>query len=85
MAHFTGKHSKVKAALEEFKYCLNLMLSFKETVGFIEAFTNAKLQVDLEKDIRLNLHTYFDCEFTVMMKVKEHADGIMIHALTSKS
>lgn len=85
MAHFTGKHVKVKPALDEFKYCLNLMLSMKETVAFIENFTNVKVQGDLEKEIRLNLHTYFDCEFTIMMKVKEHADGTAIHAFTSKS
>lgn len=69
LAHFIGKQ-KGKAIFEELKYCVNLIMNIKDSINFIETFAKIKMASDLEKDIRLYLHTYFDCEFTIMMKIK---------------
>ena len=85
-----SKDLKIKSLFSELKYSVNLILSVKNTMDFIQEFFQVKSVSEIEKDLRLRLHQYFDCEFTVMMKIKkgggdEDITKSVIKATTSKS
>lgn len=85
-----SKDLKIKSLFSELKYSVNLILSVKNTMDFIQEFFQVKSVSEIEKDLRLRLHQYFDCEFTIMMKIKkgggdEDITKSVIKATTSKS
>ena len=53
----------------EFRYCLHLIINTKETVDFINSLLNKRTISELEREIRLYLHTYFNCEFTMILNI----------------
>jgi hypothetical protein len=45
------------------------MTNTKEIVDFIYSLLQKRTAEELDRDLRLYLHTYFHCEFTITMSV----------------
>ena len=53
----------------ELKYCLNLLMNIKDIMDFIQELAHQRTIEAIDKDIRLYLHTYFNCEFTIILSL----------------
>ena len=64
-----NKETNLQNFLNEFRYALHLIMNTKEIVNFIYSLLNKRNAADLNREIRLYLHTYFNCEFTMILGV----------------
>lgn len=53
----------------ELNYSLELLMNTKEVVDFINQLLQQRNFEDLDRQIRLYLHTYFNCEFTITLRI----------------
>ena len=59
----------MKNFYSELKYTLNLIVGFRDIVDFIYDLLKLRSITEIDKDIRLHLHRYFDCEMTMILHV----------------
>lgn len=72
----------------ELKYSLYILMNFKDIVDFIYQLLKLRSITDIDKDIRLYLHTYFNCEFTIVLNIPNPYsldDSTKIYGLTTRS
>lgn len=72
----------------ELKYGLNILMNFKDIVDFIYQLLKLRSVTDIDKDIRLYLHTYFNCEMTIVLSIPNPYnldDSTRIYGQTSSS
>ena len=70
----------------ELKYSLYILMNFKDIVDFIYQLLKLRSVTDIDKDIRLYLHTYFNCDFTIVLNIPNPYsldDNTKIFGLTS--
>ncbi len=68
---FNGENKATNLAnfYTELKYGLDLIVNTKNIVDYIYQLLLKKNMDELEREIRLYLHTYFHCEFTMILTV----------------
>ena len=68
---FNGENKATNLAnfYTEIKYALDLIVNTKNAVDFIFQLLLKRNIEELEREIRLYLHTYFHCEFTMILSV----------------
>ena len=54
----------------ELKYSLNLLMNIKDIMDFIQELAHQRTIQAIDQDIRLYLHTYFNCEFTIILSIQ---------------
>jgi len=72
----------------ELKYSLYILMNFKDIVDFIYQLLKLRSITDIDKDIRLYLHTYFNCEFTIVLNLPNPYsldDNTKVVGLTSQT
>ena len=72
----------------ELKYSLYILMNFKDIVDFISQLLKLRSITDIDKDIRLYLHTYFNCEFTIVLNLPNPYsldDNTKVVGLTSQT
>jgi hypothetical protein len=57
-----NQENTIRSFHNELKYSLSLVVAFKDLVDFIYGLLRLRSISDLDKDIRLSLHRYFNCE-----------------------
>jgi hypothetical protein len=64
-----SKDNTIRSFHNELKYALSLVVAFKDLVDFIYGLLRLRSIADLDKDIRLSLHRYFNCEQTMVLSI----------------
>ncbi len=67
--HGENKATNLLNCQNEFRYALNLIMNTKEIVNFIFSLLTKRTMIELDREIRLYLHTYFSCEFTMILNI----------------
>jgi hypothetical protein len=67
--HGENKATNLLNYQNEFRYALHLITNTQDIVNFIYTLLNKRKADELEREIRLCLHTYFSCEFTMIMNI----------------
>ena len=83
-----SKEQTLRNFYTELKYTLNLIVGFRDIVDFIYQLLKLRTIVEIDKDIRLHLHRYFECELTVTLHVSNPhwlEEGTRIQGQTSHS
>jgi hypothetical protein len=83
-----NKDTNLNNFYNELKYSLYILMNFKDIVDFIYQLLKLRSITDIDKDIRLYLHTYFGCEFTIVLTIPNPYsldDNTKIFGQTSQS
>jgi hypothetical protein len=53
----------------ELKYCLGLIIKYKDIGALDRAVLKAKTKFELDQEVKLKLHQYFEYETTVILHI----------------